>query len=139
MLHVYVDKSVGKIVIETDDPSAGYLLESVKRETKYIPWEKRWGTLTSTTRLYDGRKPKANASGIYTFRLGLGFAAYVLSVFKRYVSVEDYNNVMGAILSDTYRDVPFPNLRDYQNEDALHLLKYKVGLFSCFTSYGKEI
>ena len=42
MLHVYVDKSVGKIVIETDDPSAGYLLESVKRETKYIPWEKWW-------------------------------------------------------------------------------------------------
>ena len=137
MVHVYVDKSIGKIVIETDDSSAGYLLESVKRETGYIPWKKQWGTTTTVTRLYDGRKPKADAKGIYTFRLGLGFAAYVLNVFKSYISVDDYNNVMGSILSDTYRDVPFPNLRDYQNEDALHLLKYKVGLFSCFTSYGK--
>lgn len=137
MVHIYVDKNIGKIVIETDDSSAKYLLEVTKKETKYIPWQKKWGTLTRTTRIYDDKKLKPDGYGIWRFHVGLGFAAYVLSVFKAYISQDDYNNVMGAIMSETYRDVPFPNLRDYQNEDALHLLKYKVGLFSCFTSYGK--
>ena len=137
MIHVYVDRSVGKIVIETDDSSVAYLLESTKRDTGYIPWKKQWGTIVTTTRLYDGRKPKADSRGVYTFRVGLGFAAYILNVFKTYMSLDDYNDVLSAIMSETYREAPFPNLRDYQNEDALHLLKYKVGLFSCYTSYGK--
>ena len=137
MIHVYVDRSVGKIVIETDDSSVAYLLESTKRDTGYIPWKKQWGTIVTTTRLYDGRKPKADSRGVYTFRIGLGFAAYILNVFKTYMSLDDYNDVLSAIMSETYREAPFPNLRDYQNEDALHLLKYKVGLFSCYTSYGK--
>lgn len=137
MIHVYVDRSVGKIVIETDDSSVAYLLESTKRDTGYIPWKKQWGTIVTTTRLYDGRKPKADSRGVYTFRVGLGFAAYILNVFKTYMSLDDYNDVLSAIMSETYREAPFPNLRDYQNEDVLHLLKYKIGLMSVFTGYGK--
>ena len=34
--------------------------------------------------------------------------------------------------------IPFQGLRDYQNQDTLHLLKYKFGLFSCYTGYGKS-
>lgn len=137
MIHAYVDRSIGKIIIETDDSSVHYLLESTKRETQYIPWKKQWGTLVTTTRIYDGRL-KQGADGIWRFKVGLGFAAYILNVFKNYISMDEYNDILGAIMSDSYREVPFPNLRDYQNEDALHLLKYKIGLFSCFTSYGKE-
>lgn len=137
MVHIYVDRTIGKIVIETDDSSVSYLLESTKRESGYIPWKKQWGTITTTTRLYDGRKPKADSRGVYTFKLGLGFAAYILNVFRPHISVSDYNDVLSAIMSESYREAPFPNLRDYQNEDILHLLKYKVGLMSVFTSYGK--
>lgn len=137
MVHIYVDRTIGKIVIETDDSSVSYLLESTKRESGYIPWKKQWGTITTTTRLYDGRKPKADSRGVYTFKLGLGFAAYILNVFRPHISVSDYNDVLSAIMSESYREAPFPNLRDYQNEDILHLLKYKVGLMSVFTGYGK--
>lgn len=137
MVHIYVDRTIGKIVIETDDSSVSYLLESTKRESGYIPWKKQWGTITTTTRLYDGRKPKADSRGVYTFKLGLGFAAYILNVFRPHISVSDYNDVLSAIMSESYREAPFPNLRDYQNEDVLHLLKYKVGLMSVYTSYGK--
>ncbi len=136
MVHIYVDRTIGKIVIETDDSSVSYLLESTKRESGYIPWKKQWGTITTTTRLYDGRKPKADSRGVYTFKLGLGFAAYILNVFRPHISVSDYNDVLSAIMSESYREAPFPNLRDYQNEDILHLLKYKVGLMSVYTSYG---
>ena len=137
MVHLYVDKNIGKIVLETDDSSARYLLEVTKKETKYIPWKKQYGTLTTTTRIYDDNRVKPDAYGIWRFHIGLGFAAYLINVFKNYISLNDYNDVLGAVISETYRDVPFPNLRDYQNEDALHLLRYKVGLFSCYTSYGK--
>lgn len=138
MVHLYVDKNIGKIVLETDDSSARYLLEVTKKETKYIPWKKQYGTLTTTTRIYDDTRVKPDAYGIWRFHIGLGFAAYLINVFKNYISQADYNDVLSAIISETYRDVPFPNLRDYQNEDVLHLLKYKIGLFSCYTSYGKD-
>ena len=138
MVHLYVDKNIGKIVLETDDSSARYLLEVTKKETKYIPWKKQYGTLTTTTRIYDDNRVKPDAYGIWRFHIGLGFAAYLINVFKNYISQADYNDVLSAIISETYRDVPFPNLRDYQNEDALHLLRYKVGLFSCYTGYGKS-
>ena len=138
MVRLYVDRSIGKIVLETDDSSARYLLEVTKKETKYIPWKKQYGTLTQTTRIYDDSRVKPDAYGIWRFHIGLGFAAYLINVFKNYISQDDYNDVLSAIISDTYREVPFPNLRDYQNEDALHLLRYKVGLFSCYTGYGKS-
>ena len=137
MVHLYVDKSIGKIVLETDDSSARYLLEVTKKETKYIPWKKQYGTLTTTTRIYDDSRVKPDAYGIWRFHIGLGFAAYLINVFKNYISQADYNDVLSAIISDTYREVPFPNLRDYQNDDVLHLLKYKIGLMSVQTGYGK--
>lgn len=136
MIHVFVDRSIGKIVIETDDPSVKFLLEVTKQEAGYIPWKKQWGLIKTTTKIYDDKKPKPDGFGIWRFHIGLGFAAYIINVFKQYISMDDYNDVLSAIMSESYREAPFPNLRDYQNEDALHLLKYKIGLFSCYTSYG---
>ena len=138
MVHLYIDRSIGKIVLETDDSSVRFLLEVTKKDVGFIPWKKQYGTITTTTRIYDDKRVKPDAYGIWRFHIGLGFAAYLINVFKNYISQADYNDVLSAIMSDTYREVPFPNLRDYQNDDALHLLRYKVGLMSCYTSYGKK-
>lgn len=137
MIHVFVDRSIGKIVIETDDPSVKFLLEVTKQEAGYIPWKKQWGLIKTTTKIYDDKKPKPDGFGIWRFHIGLGFAAYIINVFKQYISMDDYNDVLSAIMSESYREAPFPNLRDYQNEDILHLLKYKIGLMSVYTGYGK--
>ena len=137
MIHVYVDKNIGKIVLETDDSSVRYLLEVTKKDTGYIPWQRKYGTITTTTRIYDDKRSKPDTYGIWRFHIGLGFAAYIINVFKNYISSDDYNDVLRAVMSETYREVPFPNLRDYQNEDALHLLRYKIGLMGCYTSYGR--
>ena len=59
-------------------------------------------------------------------------------VFKSYINIDEYNDLVHLITSDTYRTIPFPELRDYQNEDILHMLKYNFGVCSCFTSYGSD-
>ena len=136
-LKIWVDKDINKIRILTDDPSVKFLLEKTQEETKFIPWQKRWGTLKTTTKIYD----KVNKShGMWDFKLGLGWAGYILGMFEKYMDPNDYRELLkDAIYSDEVRTIPFPELRDYQNEDVLHLLKYRVGLFSCYTSYGDRI
>lgn len=137
MLNIWIDKTINRIVLQTDDHSVKHLLEVTKKETKYLPWKKQWGTQTITTKIYDDKRITPDKNGMYTFHIGLGFAAYIINTFKPYISQNDYLTVISTILSDSYRTIPFPELRDYQNEDILHLLKYKVGLFSCYTGYGK--
>ena len=51
--------------------------------------------------------------------------------------VDDKNAIEARIYSDSYRTIPFPGLRDIQNEDILHILKYRLGLYSVYTGYGK--
>jgi hypothetical protein len=60
--------------------------------------------------------------------------------FNGRLSVEDRDNILREVIySPNYRDIPFQGLRDYQNEDVLHILKYRRGLHSCFTGYGDNI
>ena len=135
ILRIWVDKSINKIRILTDDPSVKFLLEKTQEETKYIPWERRWGTLKTTIRIYDKVKKE---QGTWNFILGLGWAGYIIGMFNKYMNPDDYRNLLNdAIYSDEVRTFPFPNLRDYQNTDVLHMLKYRTGLYSVFTSYGK--
>ena len=77
-----------------------------------------------------------DANGLYTFTLGLGWAPYIANTFKSALSPVDYQELVNVVISDSYRTTPFPELRDYQNEDVLHLLHYKIGLFNVYTSYG---
>lgn len=138
MVHIWVDRTEGKVKLQTDDPSVYYLFEVTKKEDKYIPWKRAYGTITSTTRIYDGRRPRRLSDGFWYYSFGLGWAAYLINVLKPYISQSDYENVLReAIYSDSVRSMPFPMLRDYQNEDVLHLLKYRIGLLSVYTSYGK--
>lgn len=135
-LDIFVDKGTNKIIIKTDDPSIRFLLEATREETKYLPWMRKWGTQKITTKLYDRKKKLPN--GQEAFELGLGWAGYLASMFKPYMTSEQYNALLSdAIYSENYRDIPFRELREYQNQDILHVLKYRRGLLSCFTAYGK--
>lgn len=134
-LEIFVDKNTNKIIIKTDDPSIKYLLQVTREETKYLPWKKQWGTQKTTVRLYSRKKKLPN--GIEAFELGLGWAGLLVNMFKPYISLDQYNALLSdAIYSENHRDIPFRELREYQNQDILHVLKYKRGLLSCFTAYG---
>ena len=102
-----------------------------EHENTYENWDidKKDNTL-----IYD----KVNKShGMWDFKLGLGWAGYILGMFEKYMDPNDYRELLkDAIYSEEVRTIPFPELRDYQNEDVLHLLKYRVGLFSCYTGFG---
>ena len=105
-LRIWVDKQINKIRILTNDPSVKFLLEKTQEETKYIPWEKRWGTVKTTFKIYDKVKKD---QGMWNFILGLGWAGYIIGMFQKYMSPDDYNGLLkDAIYSDEVRTFPFP-------------------------------
>ncbi len=125
-----------KIIIETDDPSVKGLLEYMYIEKKYNFFFKQMRDTKVKGKIYD-RTKKDPKTGNQYYEIGIGFVGYIVNIFKDYLIIDDYKELTGAVLQDSYRMYPFPELRDYQNDDVLHLLKYKFGLFSCYTSYGK--
>ena len=125
------------IILETDNPGVRYMLEYDKTEQVYNIWTKSWVTKTGKGKIYNKSKTDSKRK-LYYFEIGVGFAAYLLKVFNSEISKDDYNDVCSAIYQTNYRTIPFPELRDYQNQDVLHCLKYKFGLFSCYTGYGKN-
>lgn len=134
MFSVEVNKEFGRIVVRTDDPSVKYMFESVIQEKTYV--RKNWIMLTKNIKIYDNEKDIKDDDGNFIFIFHYGWASYLLRVFKSYLSVSDYNDLVRLLMSDTVRTIPFPGLRDYQNSDVLHLLRYNVGLLSCYTSFG---
>lgn len=125
------------IILETDNPGVQYMLEYKTTETKYSPWYKQWMTTQVKGKIYN-RKHTDRKTGNLFFEIGVGFAAYLLKIFAQDISKNDYDDVCSAVYQKTYRTQDFPELRDYQNQDILHCLKYKFGLFSCYTGYGKS-
>lgn len=131
-------KVVGKkLEITTDDPSVECYLKGELEEPGYNIWTKKFGTIKKTVTIFDKRGGRRVSGGLFKYTLGLGWAGYVMNVFSKLISIEDYNGIKASLMSDNYRDAPFPNLRDYQNDDMLFLLKYKIGLCQTNTSYGK--
>ena len=137
LFEIYLDRSINRIVINTDDPTLHYFLETKTSDYQYIPWKKEWGYVDKTVKIYDpGRHSKGN--GTFQYVLGIGWACYLLGIFKDKMSTEDYNNILNScILADSFRTTPFKELRDYQNDDVLFLLRYRVGLYVVNTGYGK--
>ena len=125
----------GVIEILSSDLIVKHLLEFTRQELKYSPFHKKYINATISDKIYDSCR-KQN-SGSYLIKVGLGFAPYLATAIKGYISYEDYAKLLQCVLNDNPRSFPFPELRDYQNEDVLHLLKFKRGLFSCYTGYGK--
>jgi len=136
LFEIYLDRSINRIVINTDDPTLHYFLETKTSDYQYIPWRKEWGYVDKTVKIYDpGRHSKGN--GTFQYVLGIGWACYLLGIFKDRMSTEDYNNILNScILADSFRTTPFKELRDYQNDDVLFLLRYRVGLYVVNTGYG---
>ena len=124
------------LILETDNaPFVKGLLDYVYEAKKYNPWKKIWETKKISGHIF---KRKLTRGGHVYFEVGIGWAFYILTVFKDFILKDDYDAVLKEIVQPSYRTVPFKELRDYQNEDVLHLLKYKFGLYSCYTGYGKS-
>ena len=125
------------IVLETDEP------DIIKQMLEFYVVEKMFDFTTKTMRFFKTHKKIYNRTkknykvGTQYYELGIGWAAYILNVLGAYLNADDIDGIKKAIYQDTYRIVPFPNLRDYQNDDILHMLKYKFGLFTVQTGYGK--
>ena len=124
------------IILETDNSGTRYMLEYETTMNSYSPWLKKWIDQKIKGKIYNRKHTDSKTGKVY-FEIGVGFAAYLLKVFGGDISKEDYNDVCSAIYQTSYRTIPFPELRNYQNQDILHCLKYKFGLFSCYTGYGK--
>ena len=136
MISIKYNRDINKIEIVTDDPSVHYFLESKQSSYQYLPWKKQYGYTNKTIKLYDPGKHTYN--GYFKFTLGIGWAGYLLGVFKEKISKDEYNNIIhSCVLADNYRTTPFSELRDYQNDDILFMLKYRVGLMCVNTGYGK--
>lgn len=125
------------IVLETDDPSVKSLLEFVYVDKRYNFFLKKVTETKVRGKIYDKTK-KNPKTGNQFYKVGIGFAAYILNIFQRYLLLEDVADIKKAVIQDSYRAYPFPELRDYQNDDVLHILKYKIGLVTVQTGYGKS-
>lgn len=137
MVNLEIDKDKRQIILTSDDPSAAVLLEKEEKVTEFIPWQKRWGQVIKKTKLYEDKRLKIT-NGILTLHINFGYAAYLINVFKNHISQDCFENILNNVIyNPSYRTIPFQELRDYQNEDVLHVLKYRLGLFSVYTSYGK--
>lgn len=124
------------LVIATDNaPHVKGLLDYVYESKKYNSFIKKWRTEKIRGHIYNR---KITRNGIVYFELGIGWVFYILTVFKDYILKDDYDAVVKEIMQETYRTHPFSILRDDQNEDVLYLLKYKFGLYSCHTGWGKS-
>lgn len=136
MININIDKSINKIILTTNDPSVKCLLEFKRKVNQYIPWIKKWGEVEVIDKIYDNKRPQLK-DNTFKFVLGLGWTAYIANVLKNSISKDDYFKLLSVIMADNYRTYPFPGLRDYQNQDVLHILKYKIGLVTVNTGYGK--
>lgn len=137
MIDITIDNTRNKIIIKTDNLDVKCLLEFRSIEPVYQPWVKQWRNTEVLSKLYEDKRVKPDKQGIYTFTLGLGWIAYIANVFRSSISQDTYMELLKNIYSDSYREYPFPGLRDYQNQDVLHILKYRMGLVTVNTGYGK--
>lgn len=133
-----VDDTKKNIIIETDDVTVRGLLEYVIEERTWAPWLKQWIDGKKKKKIYD-KSLVDKQTGHEFFQIGIGWASYVIMMFQRQMLKQDYDDIVGGIYRDTYRTQPFPELRDVQNQDVLHILKYRRGLASIYTGYGELI
>lgn len=138
MFQISLDKDRRRLVILTDDGSVKYFLETRQKEWTYNPFKKQWGWMDKITKIYE---PGVHSlpGGIFRYEVGLGWCCFILNTLENRISNENRESILKEVVAaDFYRNTPFPNLRDYQNEDVLFLLRYKMGLVTVNTGYGKS-
>ncbi len=125
------------IVIETDQPGLiKAFLEFNTVEKKYDFFTKHMKEKTVHKKIYN-RTKKDPKTGNQYYEVGLGWAAYILGALGAYLPPTDTEVIRSAIYQDNFRTYGFQELRDYQNDDVLHILKYRFGLCTVQTGYGK--
>lgn len=136
MININFNKDKNLLILETDEPSTVCFLEAKQKKYEYIPYQRKWGYTEKTVKIYETKRGRKTNPGVY--EIGPGWAGYLLGVFKGKISSDCYNQILkDVVYSEFYREAPFPELRDYQNSDILFLLKYKRGLMTVNTGYGK--
>ena len=136
MIDISIDQTSGNIIVKTDILVVKSLLEVKRTITKYVFWKKAYANVEEIVRIYEEKRATKH-NGIYTFTVKKGFTCYLAMVLKPYISKEQSDLLLNSIYSPTSLKIPFRNLLDIQNDDILYLLKYKFGLFTCYTGYGK--
>lgn len=124
-----------KVVVNTNDPRILPFLTVQREEKGYSPFLHRLSMVKKTYKIYEKRPKTTN--GITTYEFGLGWVSYLARLLKNLIPIDEYNDLISSLYSTNVRTEPFPELRDYQNEDVLFMLKYKRAVCSVYTSYGK--
>lgn len=138
MLDLYFSRTQNQLILETDDPTIQYLLESRQKKYEYIPYKKSWGYTEKVEKIYETKRGRKANTPIQKFHIGPGWAGYLLGVLGGQLNSQTYNKLLqDVVYAEFYRETAFPELRDYQNSDVLFLLKYKRGLMTVNTGYGK--
>lgn len=126
------------IIIETDEPmNVASYLSYMYDAIKFSPFHRKMIYDKVKGHIYN-RKMKDKNTGTTFFEVGIGWSSYLLAAFGNVMLQSDYEEIVNAMRRPTYRTLPFPELRPHQNEDILHLLRFRRGLFSVFTGYGKS-
>lgn len=137
MTNICIDQNSGNILIKTDNLVVKSLLEVKRTIAKYVFWKKTYSNVEEVVKIYEEKRATKDKSGHYNFSVKRGFTCYLLNVLKPYITQDEADLLLSLVFSEEKREIPFKNLLDIQNEDILYLLKYKFGLFSCYTGYGK--
>ena len=91
--------------LQTDEDQVRFLLEKVDSKTEFIPWQRKFGTVTRTYKIYEKRKTD---KGITTYYIRRGWTAYLINTFIQRISRDEYNDLLhDVIYSDSCRQFGF--------------------------------
>lgn len=136
MSETHISVNNNKIFLTTNDNRIRSLLTVERFEKGYSPFTRKLGMVKKTYKIFD-KRPKDLNNGMTLFEFSLGWVSYFARILKGIVPDDEYNQLVSSICTVNSRTIPFQELRDYQNEDVLFMLKYKRGVCSVYTSYGK--
>lgn len=123
------------IKLYCDDRLEMSKFEYQEEQGVYQSWGKNkgWRYTKVAKKVYEGKKSRHPH---YYFKPGWGMLIY--QTFRNQLGPEDADKLLKSMYSTGYRTTKFPGLRDYQNDDLLHVLKYRYGIYQCYTGYGKS-
>ena len=124
------------IFVTTNDERLLPYLTVDRMEKGYSPFTRSLGIVKKTYKIFS-KKSKPDNNGFVTFEFGFGWVSYLSKLLFGLIPENERINLVSSVYSTNYRTTPFPELRDYQNEDVLFMLKFKRAVCSVYTSYGK--
>jgi hypothetical protein len=110
------------LILLTDNPTLPEIFkyDSGSMVFDFKTKQRVWGSKKSS--IYESSRV-SKKSGLTKIKFKIGWGLLILNMFKSYLSPDDKQKILDTIYSKNIRVAPFPNLRDYQNDDVLHLLK----------------